>query len=50
MFNFPVLQGRYGINPLSKQANTVVMTESTAEKYFANENPDRKISLPRRLG
>lgn len=41
MFNFPVLQGN-ATDPL-KQANTAVMTESTAKKYFANENPIGKL-------
>jgi putative ABC transport system permease protein len=41
IFNFPLLQG----DPSSafKQANTMVMTASTAKKYFGNENPLGKL-------
>ncbi len=41
MFNFPIVQGN-SISPL-KQVNTMVMTESTAKKYFANEKPIGKL-------
>ena len=41
MFNFPVIKG----NPETAlmQANTLVMTESTATKYFGTENPIGKL-------
>jgi putative ABC transport system permease protein len=41
MFNFPVLYGNK--ETALRQANTLVMTESTAKKYFSNENPVGKL-------
>lgn len=41
MFNFPLLQGEP--NNALKQANTMVMSESTARKYFGDENPIGKL-------
>ncbi|MBX2916586.1 MAG: ABC transporter permease [Cyclobacteriaceae bacterium] len=41
MFNFPLLQGE-PTNAL-RQANTMVMSESTAKKYFGDENPIGKL-------
>lgn len=40
MFNFPVIKGN--VSPL-EQAHTMVMTESTAKKYFGNEDPIGKL-------
>jgi len=41
MFSFPLLKG----NPLTalREPNTVVLTESTAQKYFGNEEPIGKV-------
>lgn len=41
MFNFPLIAG----NPLTalQQANGIVLTESTAKKYFGTENPLGKL-------
>lgn len=41
LFNFPLVKG----NPASalRQANTMVMTEKTAQKYFGNEDPMGKL-------
>src|SRR5690606_30355859 len=41
MFNFPLIHG--DAQSVFDQANTLVMTESTAKKYFANENPIGKL-------
>ncbi len=41
MFNFPLVQGN--INAALAQANTLVMTQSTAKKYFGDENPLGKL-------
>ena len=37
MFNFPLTEGN--IRTALRQANTMVMTESTAKKYFGEKNP-----------
>ena len=37
IFSFPIIEGN-SINPL-EDPNSVVITESTAKKYFGNENP-----------
>ena len=43
MFNFPVIVGdKY--SPLSRP-NSVVLTQSTAKKYFGNENPIGKMLM-----
>lgn len=41
MFSFPVLSGN--VNALLSEPNTVVLTTSTAQKYFGNEDPVGKI-------
>lgn len=41
MFHFPLLSG--SASSALKQANTLVMSESTARKYFADENPLGKL-------
>lgn len=41
MFSFPLLKGNAA--SALKQANTLVMTESTAKKYFKNEDPIGKL-------
>ncbi|MBY0432479.1 MAG: ABC transporter permease, partial [Cyclobacteriaceae bacterium] len=41
MFNFPLVQG--DAETVFDQANTLVMTRSTAEKYFGQENPLGKM-------
>jgi putative ABC transport system permease protein len=41
MFHFPLVDGN-AVSAL-KQANTLVMTESTARKYFGNDNPLGKL-------
>jgi len=41
MFNFPLIQGEP--NNALRQANTMVMSESTAKKYFGDENPVGKL-------
>ena len=41
MFNFPLVQGVS--ETALRQANTLVMTESTAKKYFKDENPIGKL-------
>lgn len=41
LFNFPLVEGNYDIN----SANTVLITEATAKKYFGNENPLGKTLL-----
>ncbi|HNV30633.1 MAG TPA: ABC transporter permease [Cyclobacteriaceae bacterium] len=41
MFSFPLLKGN--ATSALKQANTLVMTESTAKKYFKNEDPIGKL-------
>ena len=41
MFNFPLLKG--DAESVFDQANNLVMTESTAKKYFGNENPIGKL-------
>jgi putative ABC transport system permease protein len=41
MFNFRLVQG--DINSALKQANTLVMSESTAKKYFGDETPIGKL-------
>jgi putative ABC transport system permease protein len=43
MFNFPMLKG--DIQSALLQANTVVMTEKTAKKYFGSEEPMGKLLL-----
>lgn len=41
VFNFPLIQGNEA--SAFKQANTLVMTRSTARKYFGDENPIGKM-------
>ncbi|NOT73988.1 MAG: FtsX-like permease family protein [Cyclobacteriaceae bacterium] len=41
MFSFPLIQG--DANSALRQTNTLVMTESTAKKYFNDENPIGKL-------
>lgn len=41
MFNFPMIQGQP--ETALRQAQTLVMTESTARKYFGTENPIGKL-------
>lgn len=41
VFNFPLLQG--DARSAFAQANTLVMTESTAKRYFGNDNPIGKL-------
>ncbi|MEP6737812.1 MAG: ABC transporter permease [Chryseolinea sp.] len=41
VFNFPLVAGDEG--SAFRQANSLVMTKSTAEKYFGNENPVGKL-------
>jgi putative ABC transport system permease protein len=41
IFNFPLLKGN--AESAFRQANNVVMTRSTAEKYFGNEEPIGKL-------
>ena len=41
MFNFPFIKGN--TETALVQANTLVMTESTAKKYFRNEDPVGKL-------
>jgi putative ABC transport system permease protein len=41
MFSFPLIHG--APNHVLKQANTMVMSESTAKKYFGDENPIGKL-------
>jgi putative ABC transport system permease protein len=41
MFNFPFIKGN-AVSPF-QQANNLVMTKTTAEKYFGDENPIGKI-------
>jgi putative ABC transport system permease protein len=41
MFSFPLIHGEP--NHVLKQANTMVMSESTAKKYFGDENPIGKL-------
>jgi putative ABC transport system permease protein len=41
MFTFPLVKGNAA--SALKQANTLVMTESTAKKYFKNEDPIGKL-------
>jgi putative ABC transport system permease protein len=41
MFNFPMVKGVP--ETALRQANTLVMTESTARKYFLNDNPIGKL-------
>lgn len=41
VFNFPLIQG--DASSAFAQANTMVMTESTAKRYFGNENPMGKL-------
>lgn len=41
MFSFPLIHGEP--NHVLKQANTMVMSESTAKKYFGDENPVGKL-------
>jgi putative ABC transport system permease protein len=41
MFNFPLVNGES--ETALRQANTLVMTESTAAKYFGTENPIGKL-------
>ncbi len=41
VFNFPLIQG--DASSAFTQANTMVMTESTAKRYFGNENPIGKL-------
>lgn len=41
MFNFPVIKGN--ADAAFQQANNLVMTKSTAEKYFGDQNPVGKL-------
>ncbi len=41
MFNFPMISG--SAESVFDQANTLVMTQSTAKKYFGDENPVGKL-------
>lgn len=43
MFSFPLIQGNE--KSAFAQANNLVMTKSTAQKYFGNENPIGKLIL-----
>lgn len=43
MFNFPLVKGD-GVSAL-QQANTIVLTEATAKKYFGGEEPMGKLIL-----
>ncbi len=44
MFHFPLVNGN--ARSALKQANTLVMTESTAKKYFGNDDPLGKMVRP----
>ncbi|MBL7875892.1 MAG: ABC transporter permease [Cyclobacteriaceae bacterium] len=48
MFNFPLLKGNAAT--AFKQANAVVMTKSTAQKYFGNADPVGKLVFLGGLG
>lgn len=41
LFNFPLITGNAA--SVLKQANTIVLTESTSKKYFGDENPLGKL-------
>lgn len=41
VFNFPLIRG--DVKSAFRQANTLMMTESTAKKYFKNEDPLGKL-------
>lgn len=42
-FTFPLVQGN--VSTALSEPNTVVLTESTAKKYFGNENPIDKVLM-----